>query len=422
MSLINRRAAPLLLFLLLSIALVGCSRKASDQPRLVLLTPGGPIRKGVEKAVERFRQENPGVEVQVVTTPGKDYYVKSLTMLAGRAHVDVLWMGQGFGMFASREALLDLAPMVAREPGMLASFHPDVVSWYRFGEHLYGIPYGIDSFVIAYNKALFEKAGVPFPVPEWTLDDLFDTARKLQRVDPTSGRIEVAGIGMTDLDYRYFDLMLLDDKNERFALNHPAGLEWMRRSLSLLHDERLLHRGSEMQAMDRLSRFFNGRAAMMVIATWDIAQVRNGALFDWDVVRLPKTISGQSVTWASSAGFSISRRSEHPELAWKLLKHLVGDEFQRTMFETILPADRSLNNAFLAAHPAPPAHLREFFAAQDGLRPNPRITAFQEVESEWLYWYEQAMLRKITPEAALENAEARINGILELHRKEAAQP
>lgn len=416
-----RRAVTLLALFLLAFTCAGCSKKDSNRPKLVLLTSGGPIRKGVEKAVQEFLQGHPDVDVQIVTTPGKDYYVKSLTMLAGRAHVDLLWMGQGFGMFASRGALLDLSPLVAREPEVIANLHPDVLDWYRLNERLYGIPYGIDSHVIAYNKSLFAKGGVPLPSPDWTLDDFFAIARRLQRVD-ANGRIEVAGAGMSDLDYRYFDLSLLDENNERFALNTPVGLEWMKRSLTLLHEQRLLHRGNEMQAIDRLSRFFNGRAAMMVIATWDIAELRNRTPFDWDVVRLPKNTAGQNVTWASSAGFSISRHSKHPELAWQLLKKLVNTDFQRTMFETIIPVNTTLKEEFLAAHPAPPAHLGEFFAAHSGLRPNPRITAFQEVEREWQYWYEQAMLRKITPEAALSNAEHNINRILELHRKEASQP
>lgn len=421
MSHINRRTITLFLLFVLPFAFIGCGRPAPDTPRLVLLTPGGPIRKGVEKAVAEFRRENPSIEVQIVTTPGKDYYVKSLTMLAGRAHVDLLWMGQGFGMFASREALLDLTPLAANEPGLLDRFHPEVLSWYRFGERLYGIPYGIDCYLIAYNKALFEKAGVPFPSPDWTLDDMLDTMRQLQQVDPENGRILVAGAGLSDLDYRFYNLSLLDEHHERFALNTPEGLEWLKRCVRLVN-ERLLHRGSEMETMDRLTRFFNSRAAMMNIATWDVAEIRRQALFDWDVVRLPKGTSGENLTWASSAGFSISRRSEHPELAWQLLKKLVGPEFQRSMFETILPADQSLNDAYLAAHPKPPEHLREIQMQLDGLRPNPRITAFQEVESEWLYWYEQVMMGKIAPEVALPSAETKINRILELHRQEAAQP
>ncbi len=409
-----------LLCLLLLLLLPAC-RKASP-PHLVVLSPGGAAGKAVEQIVEEFRRENPGVEVQIVSTPGRDYYVKSLTMLAGKAHVDILWLGQGFGMFAGRQALLDLSPLIQDDPAFsFRHYHPAVVDWYRYRNALYSLPYGIDVQVIAYNKDLFDAAGVAYPTPDWTLDEMLEKAKALTRYQRGRGRTEVAGLGFLDLDYRYDGLSLLSEDHTRFGLNNEAGKAWMNRNLALIHRERILQRGSDMASMDRLSAFLNQQVAMIEFTPWDVQETYHRAPFRWDIVAVPTGREGKRKGWASSAGFGIARNCRQPRLAWALLKELTGPAFQRAMLKTTIPASSALHGEYLAANAAPPEHLSEFLRMLDFMDPNPRITAFTEVEAEWVYWKDLALLRKVSVEEALSGAESGINRILELHRKEEAQ-
>lgn len=397
----------------------GC--RQGDGNDLVLLTNGGPIRAAVDVAVAEFEREHPGVKVQVVSTPGKNYYVKSLTMLAGRAHVDVLWMGQGFGLFAGRGALLGLDAFIRDDPEFnLEAYHPEVVDWYRSKGALYGIPFGIDVMAIAYNQDVFAAAGEPCPKPGWTLEDMLEKAARLTQFDPGSGRIKTAGLGFSSLDYRYYGLSLLDDTHRRFALNTDEGREWMRRNVELIRG-RILQKGGELESLDRLSPFLNGQVAMIAAATWDIQELHDRVPFRWDIVGIPTGKSGEPLAWASSSGFCIARNTKHPELAWELLKKLTGADFQRKILGSTIPAMKALHGEYLRAHPAPPGHLGELVGMVDHMRPNPRIAPFQEVEAEWMYWRDQALLEKIPPEKALREAESHINRILDLHA-EGAEP
>lgn len=389
-------------------------------PKLVLLTPGGATRGAVEAAVAEFVAEYPGVRVQVVNTPGRDYYVKSLTMLAGRAQVDVLWMGQGFGIFAGRGALLDLNPWIREDTAFdLSAYNAQVVDWYRQGDGLYGIPYGVDVLAIAYNQDLFDAAGVPYPSSDWTLKELLAAARQLSRWDARTRRTEVAGLGFLNLDYRYYGLSFLSEEPHRFALNTGTGREWLQRNVDLIYEERILQRGTDLESIDRLTGFLNQQVAMIEIATWDIAEMRNRAMFRWDIVAVPTGRSGGRIGWASSAGFCIARNTRHPELAWTLLKRLSGEPFQRSMLQATIPTLEALSAEYLQAHPAPPEHLAELVKMVDHAQPDARIAAFQEVEAEWMYWRDQALLRRISVEEALKEAESNINRILDLHREEA---
>lgn len=405
----------LLLGLVYGVGLTGC--QPQERNTLVLLIPGGSMRTAVAGAVAEFESEHPGIRVEVVTTPGRDYYVKSLTMLAGRAQVDLLWMGQGFGIFAGRNALLDLSPFAEHDPAFsLQSYHPQVTSWYRYRDRLYGIPYGVDLLGVAYNRDLFKAAGIPEPKADWTLEEMLDMARRLTRIDSRTGRTLVAGLGFLELDPRYYGLSLLDDDGERFALNTETGREWLQRNVDLILKERILQRGTDLESMNRLEAFINGQVAMIEFAPWDLQEVNRRALFDWDVVGIPIGHDGMRTAWASSSGFCIPRASQKPELAWELLKKLTGEAFQRQVFTSTMPALPALSGEFLAANPQP-SRLAEMVALQQRMQPNARIPVFQEVDAEWTYWRDQALLGKLPVPEALAQAQSHIDRILRLHRE-----
>lgn len=413
------RAVKSLAMAMLAILLSACSQ---DRDGLVLLIPGGAMKEAAAEAVAEFERDHPGTKVEVVTTPGRDYYVKSLTMLAGRAQVDLLWMGQGFGIFAGRGALLDLDPLIAADPAFaLSRYHPEAVDWYRYEGGLYGIPYGIDLLGIAYNRDLFAASDVPEPRADWALDELIDTARKLTRRDPGTGRTLIAGMGFLELDLRLYGLTLLDKAHEYFALNTERGLAWLQENVNLIQRERLLQRGGAIETMNRLESFINGQVAMIEFAPWDLAEMQRRATFRWDVAGIPIGRDGQRTAWASSSGFCIPRNSRHPELAWELLKRLTGERFQRKLFHATMPAMPALSLDFIAAHPQP-SRLSEMVALQQRMQPNARIPLFQEVDAEWTYWKDQALLGKLAPEKALEEAQSHIDRILRLHREGKGQP
>ncbi len=404
----------------MALLVMGCHRKPKDD--LVLLTPGGAIRPAVEAAVAEFLKEHPGTSVKIVSTPGADYYKKSLTMLAGRTQVDLLWLGQGFGMFAGRGALLDLRPLIERDAGFsLSDYHPEVTGWYRYGEALYGIPYGINVMVLAYNLDLIEKAGMTPPKGGWTLDDMIALAEGTRdglAHDKTYQRM--IGLGFADLDYRYYGLSLLTPDDRRFALNNERGRQWLERNLELIYRKRLLRRESDFASLDGLTNFINQQAIIAPVQSAMLTHLSGQARFRWDVIVPPVGVGGNRSCWASSSGFCIPAASKNPDLAWKLLKKLVGAEFQRGNFAIEIPALTSLQSEYLAFYKDRPAHIEEMIRALGMMQPNPRLTAFPEVEAEWNYWKDLILMQRIAPAEALAAAEKKINRILETHRKEGA--
>ncbi len=54
-----------------------------------------------------------------------------------------------------------------------------VLGWYRMKGKQLGIPHGIDTEFIAYNKALLDEAGVSSPEDGWTLEEFVEKAKAL---------------------------------------------------------------------------------------------------------------------------------------------------------------------------------------------------------------------------------------------------
>jgi len=407
----------LLMFLGCFCLLPGCQRPpARDNApvSLRILVPGGSIRVAVNAALEELSREHPELQVEVITAPGKDYYVKGLAMITSGTQLDLLWVGQGFGLFSHRGALYDLSELVAGDPDFdLSAYDPTVVDWYRYEERLYGIPYGVDVQAIIYNRDAFELAGLPVPDDGWTFEDYLQTARRLSQLARENRELPPYGAGVDLLRPFYFDLQLVGGDDGRFGMNGPAGREWLALNYEVLEEERSFLRVGAQGTLDRLGEFVQQRVVMAEVFSWDLPELKRRAPFRWDIVANPRTRAGRRVAWGSSSGFSMVAASRHPREAWLILKHLVAADFQRGVFSTTIPTITALHEEYLAANGTPPEHLRVFLETLPYLEPTPRTPSMTEVASEWNYWTQLALQGKQEPSDTLRRAEQSINRILE---------
>ncbi len=85
---------------------------------------------------------------------------------------------------STRAELLDLQPLVDADPSLpLNDFYPSFLDSFRFQGDLWGIPTQAEVRLVFYNRALFDTAGVPYPMQGWTLDDFLSRAVALTQGD-----------------------------------------------------------------------------------------------------------------------------------------------------------------------------------------------------------------------------------------------
>lgn len=382
---------------------------------LVLVTPGNYLDAVCFKQIERLQKDYPLIHVQIVTAPGMEYYTKVLTMMAGRARVDVAWMGEGLGMFISRGALLNLDSLIQNDPDFqLDSYFKPVLNLYKHNGKFYGFPYGIDLQVMAYNKDLFDQAGVPYMDDSWTLEDLLKAAKKLTTVTGANGRVHQYGLNVEDIHYGVFGANLFTPDDRRFALNNSDGLAWLKFNMDLVHVHKVLPSQIDSQSLDHLAAFYMGHTAIADCFTWNLSELKKRANFRWDIAMVPK--GKRRSAWASSAGFAISAHTQHPKESWLLLKYLVSPELQRMVIHELVPTYIPLQSEYTSANLPSPEHAKAFVDSLPYLCPTPRIGCLSEVNAELNHWKQCAMLNQLTAEKALMQAEVNVNKILEEYR------
>src|SRR3989344_7869226 len=126
--------------------------------------------------IEQFEALHPGIAISYKKFEENTYEKSLLNALAAGEKPDVLmfennWLLKHGGKLAP-------APAEKMSPAMVQSLFPKVVEQdFVAGGQVYALPLYIDTLAMAYNRDLFDKAGIVFPPTTW--EELGSTVGKL---------------------------------------------------------------------------------------------------------------------------------------------------------------------------------------------------------------------------------------------------
>ena len=404
------------------LGVTGCDREAAGgdgKVRLVLaVSVGARERESYQTAVRDFEARHPDIDVEIMEIPG-NFYQKVLVMIAGRNAPDLMWMGQGFQEFAARGVFLDVTDRVARDIDV-AEFAPEAIDWYRFDNRQYGVAFGLDMRFIAYNKALFDAAGVSYPKNHWTYDQFLDAARKLTRDTDGDGRIDQYGFEGV-LDVSAFNARVVDDEGTRALCDSPEMIDYLQTNLDLAEKHRVMPRGRQMvnEAFeDLVSTFRQGRVAMMTMATWNLADLQQRcADMRWDIVTDP--VVRKAGHWASSQSIVISADTRHPDEAWLLCQAFLARDFQKSIVPRVLPSNLQVQRELVAEQTDAPPTYATLVEVSRSLHRMARVANLNELMRFWFDACDSVWTLRDTPQSAMQRAAREINHTLQMRREQA---
>jgi multiple sugar transport system substrate-binding protein len=127
------------------------------------------------KAVSLYQERNPSVKIDGETLAWGDYWPRLATQAAGRNAPDLIQMDYRYvAEYARRGALLPLDEFLGKSLD-ISDFDKASLDSCKVDGKLYGINIGNNSNALIYNKAAFQKAGVPEPI-DVTWDKFFELA------------------------------------------------------------------------------------------------------------------------------------------------------------------------------------------------------------------------------------------------------
>lgn len=211
-----------------------------------------------------------------------------------------------------------------------ATFYPVAANQLRSGTSHLGIPLGIDTLALFYNKNIFQTAG---KTPPATWDELRRVAIELTTHDG-AGRIQTAGValGTTNNIEHWSDILGLMMLQNEADLTYPTG--------SLAEDALTFYtifnktdRVWDLTLPNSLLAFANGSLAMYFGYSWDVFEIKNiNPNLEFGVVGAPQ-LAGTNIAWASFWVEGVNNKSEHKEEAWEFLKYLSSKEALTKLYQ-----------------------------------------------------------------------------------------
>ena len=157
--------------------------------------------------------------------------------------------------------------------------------------------------------------------------------------------------------------------------------------------------------------FKMGRIAMYHSARWLVKNLKEVKTLNWDVTLQPRAKIRSS--WYSCDGFTISKKTKHPEEAWTFLKYTVSKDAQVLLTISATPSLKELAESDFYFAQTPARHVHAFIDALEYARHDLRILNADEISSKIDAKLEYVLVGTKTAKEACEAATREINKMLE---------
>lgn len=335
--------------LLMLLMIVGSapSLVAAQSGAVITLAVPQNLRNTLESGgvIEAFEAANPGVDVVVKyvqntnSSPVNDVAGYLEDMQAFVEQGDVVYVGtNSIAPEATRAGLfLDLSPLTNGDASLnVNDFYPLIWQSFQWDGGVWALPVTTNITGLSYDPAAFDAAGIAYPGPGWTIDDIANAARTLT-VRDSSGEVTTPGLTAAQnnvallfrslLGQGYYDGSTLPT-SPRLATPELAALldTW-----KTLIDEGVVAVGGG--GPNSESPMSLGNNAIAIRATNGNAEVVEERMN----VLLPGGGAG-----LSASGFAVSAGTQYPEQAYALARFLTTRAELASSFGTSSPARQSL--------------------------------------------------------------------------------
>lgn len=292
------------------------------------------------------------------------------------------------------------------------------------GDQIYGVWLNTDVRVLAYNKKLFREAGLDPNKPPTTWDELMEMATAISNPPKVYGYAFPA-MKEEDTAHRFYAFLhsaggqILNEDMTEALFNSDAGIEALQFMVDLVKNNAAsLNLGGTYSDIDR--GLFLDQYAMSIM-TKPIGLARDiipgltdeQYLEDFGVTEIPRHPNGEFATQSGGYLLSVPTRSAHPELAWELITLATGAkaQFDYTVARGYVPTRYSLMkkaDEYISEDPHFDVILNQLPHAYF----RPSIPEYTEVSNAIQDAIQLALLGRMTPKAALDQAAKRVNDIL----------
>ncbi|RSM56555.1 ABC transporter substrate-binding protein [Actinoplanes sp. ATCC 53533] len=352
-----------------------------------------------------FKDQNPGVTVEVTAVPWDNAQSKYQTAIAGGTTPDIGMLGTDWmPTFANA---LRATPAELDTSGMF----PANVASTDIGGARYGVPWYAETRVIFYRTDLMRKAGhTTFPT---TWDGFKELAKAMQQKAGAKYGVGLPLGGwnsfLSSLPFAWSNgAEVMNADQTKWTLDTPETVEALR-YLKSFFDEGIANKSPDNAPDAGASAFVNGSVPMMISGPWDIGQISKagGAGFaeKFALAPMPAPPQGTSTSFAAGANLAVFKNAKNPDAAWKLIRWLADPKTQVAFFNATkdLPAQQSAwTDPVLANDPK----VSVFGKQMQSVKTAPALTTWPQISAAADTQLEQIMKSGKDPAQAMKEVQS----------------
>ncbi len=377
----------------------------------------------IDKTLEEFEAANPGVTVNTTVVPWGQYWEKLQTTAVAGTAPDVFWMNvPNFPKYSSNKLLLNLQPYLDQD-GIDTSVYPQaLIEKYSYNGDIQVIPEQFDTIALAFNKAMFDQAGMAYPDDSWDWEDLRNAAVQLTKETPDGKQFGF--VSTHESQSGYYNFMVMNDGDiisadwKKSGFDRKGSIEAIQFLVDMMYKDKCAPEGQQILELNNPADMFSsGKAAMITIGSWYVPVVYQALGDKVDVAPLPMSPStGERKTIIHGLGWAGYSNSKAKDTTWKLLKAMTSREFSADLAESgiTIPSYEGMAEDWVQAIPS--MNLQIFVDAQSYSHPYPvshKTSEWMAVETREL---KDVWLGYKSPEEAMMTIAREMNKILETEK------
>ncbi len=266
---------------------------------------------GMRAIAEAYMAEHPEVKIETQVTPWSEYWTKLEAAAQGGQLPDVFWMHSNqFMKYASAGMLLNLTDMNYD----YSPYPSGITALYNFDGAQLAIPKDYDTIALAYNKEIFDAAGIAYPDDTWTWETLRETAKKL-----TDKEKNIYGFGApNDTQSGYLNFIYQNGgfafENGVSGYNLPETQEAVKAWVDLMLVDGVSPSLESFTDMGNDDQFQSGRLAMQFVGSWMMSAYTSNELIKdkFDLCVLPQ--GKQRASIYNGLGYAGAYNTAHPDV------------------------------------------------------------------------------------------------------------
>jgi multiple sugar transport system substrate-binding protein len=284
--------------------------------------------------IDAYEAANPNVTIETLDLGSTDYSTVLATQITGGdSTIDIATIKDipGYSTLVNKNQLEPLDDYISQE-GIDKNAYNGITDQITVDGKLYALPFRSDFWVIYYNKALFDAAGVDYPTNDMTFDQFDQLARKV--ANDKSGTEKVYGAHYHTWRSAVQLFGILDGKNTIV----DGKYDFLKPYYEMVLNEQKDGICQDYAALKTASlhysaAFYQNNVGMMNIGTWFIPTlikaINSGEsqAKEWGIVKYPHAEGVEpGSTLATITSLAVSQASKNKEAAMDFVKFVSGEE------------------------------------------------------------------------------------------------